>query len=318
MKHLLSYSVYERLSDLVPMMDAISFLGSIGCDGLELLTGYGEVPGEFRGTAPAVHLPYATDWIRGWRGRDTSFVPDDDYARFMFYGRSRESVLDNLEVAVRVSEPLRPAYGVLHAGSVDVDEVQCTGHEQTDEEVRAAFVEMADSLARRFGGEPPFTLVFENLWWPGVKYLGPEDYEYISDNIGFDDWGICVDTGHIMNAWGDSTDEADSIRRLSAVFSGYPRAMKDRIKVVHAHKSLSGDLVKELEDRRRAPGESFDQYMTGAYARVSILDEHRPFSLRAAAAAVASLHPDYVTHEMMSPDIGVKLAHFSAQRSLFD
>ena len=101
MRHLLSYTVYDRDGALGE--DMRSTLDSIGADGLELLTSYDHPDPCFRGVTESVHLPYATDWMAAWEGRP--YDMDDDSARFYMFGRSREDVVSNVADAIRYARP---------------------------------------------------------------------------------------------------------------------------------------------------------------------------------------------------------------------
>ncbi|MGI6472270.1 MAG: TIM barrel protein [Candidatus Methanomethylophilaceae archaeon] len=313
MKHLLNFSVYENpdtLSSDVPVT-----FGKIGCDGVELLTGYDEVPDAHAGMTAAVHLPYAADWRSVWEGED---VPecDPDTARFLMYGISREDIAENLKRAITVASSLNPPYGVLHAGSVKIHDILKRTNGD-DRKVLDSFCEMVNTVISEFpGNRPPFKLAFENLWWPGLRLIDGWEIGYFEKNIEFDDWGICLDTGHLLNCLPDIHDEGDAVESLRKVFNGYGDGVKDRICTVHLHMSTSSDYRNSFEDR--GPGnKSFDDFMIEANTHIGKIDQHRPFSTDGCKELVDILKPDYVTHELNGSFSEDPLEDFRQQRSHF-
>ena len=151
MRHLLSHTVYggrELFGE-----DPYGFLGSIGADGIELLTSYEEPDPWYRGLAESVHLPYATDWLAAWEGRPYDL--DDDCALFYMFGRSRDDVVSNVTRAIELASSLSPAYGVFHAANGDIPELCMRRHSRDDRQVLSDLAEMVNTVVAGFpGGEP--------------------------------------------------------------------------------------------------------------------------------------------------------------------
>ena len=281
MRHLLSYTVYEDRSVLGD--DARSTLDSVGADGLELLTSYDVPDPWYRWVTESVHLPYATDWMAAWEGRP--YEMDDDYSRFYMFGRSREDVVANVTRAIECASVLDPAYGVFHAGDGELE-----------------------------GGEPPFPILFENLWWAGLRLLDDTDFRRLESRLEFDGWGICLDTGHMMNCLPGVDTEQDGIAALERIFSGYCSDLVDRVTTMHLHWSASWPYRSTFEERR--PGGDLMAYISDAFGHISSIDQHMPFSDPACLRLVELLEPDFVTHEMPGSKVGM-LEDFRQQRSLF-
>ncbi|MGE0015030.1 MAG: hypothetical protein AB7S83_02445 [Candidatus Methanomethylophilaceae archaeon] len=316
MKHLFSYSVYQPLSDMSQAGAGPAF-GEMGCDGLELLTGYSPVPEEYRGYAAGVHLPYAADWMRAWEGAD---IPDCDpeTARFMMFGKCAEDVTDSLTLAIAQASVLDPPYGVLHAGNINLDELFMHDSGDSDAKVLGAFCEMVNAAVSMLPrGRPPFKIAFENLWWPGLKMKDGRDVKFFERKIEFEEWGICLDTGHLLNCLPDIRNEQDAISSLRKVFEGYGEDTLERIGNVHLHVSTSSDYRDSFEDRERDRRDSVGVMMEKANAHICKIDQHRPFMSDGCAELVGMLSPEYVTHEMAGSVSGDPLGDFRAQRSHF-
>jgi Xylose isomerase-like TIM barrel. len=318
MKHLINYSMYQSLESIPGEGDTISRLRALGCDGLELFTLFKEVPELYHEPSPSVHLPYAIDWYTGW----TEKVPQHEYDEYEFkyltFGKSRDEMVNNIRDAITFASRLDPAYGVLHAGSANLDETMHRQQTGNSREILKAFAEMVNTVTSGFPrGEPPFKLAFENLWWPGLKLAYKWEYELLEDKLEFDNWGFCLDTGHLMNTLPDAYEESHCIDRLLEIFSDFPQEMKDRIGTMHLHQSTSAEYRNTFEEMDRPAGESMSESVARVYPHVLKIDQHRPFTDPRCVLLVEALSPDFVTHEMIGADCRDVIANFVQQRSHF-
>ena len=321
MEHLYSISAYHFDTDEYGGMHAaVRRIKEAGADGAELLTGYFDPDPAFRGFAKSVHLPYATDWYSPWTG-DTRYIDrvEPENVRYRSYGRNREEMFITLRNAIEHASALSPAYGVFHASNARMDEVLGFRHRDSDEDVLHAVAELLNNTVRTFpGGEPPFRILFENIWWPGLTMKDSTGYEILAEELEFSNWGLCLDTGHLMNCLGDCREEIQSIRNVLKIVRSYPCEMKDRIMTIHLHMSLSADYTEKcMKDPLSFETTDDKTMITKAYEHVCRIDQHRPFTDRMCTDIVNIIRPDYVTHEISGPDALKRLSGFAAQRSLF-
>ena len=311
MRHLLSYTVYEDRSVLGD--DPRSTLDSVGADGLELLTSYDVPDPWYRWVTESVHLPYATDWMAAWEGRP--YEMDDDYSRFYMFGRSREDVVANVTRAIECASVLDPAYGVFHAGDGELDGLMLREPTLDSGRVIDCTAEMMNEVVSGFpGGEPPFPILFENLWWAGLRLLDDSDFRRLESRLEFDGWGICLDTGHMMNCLPGVETEQDGIAALERIFSGYCSDLVDRVTTMHLHWSASWPYRSAFEERR--PDGDLMAYISDAFGHISSIDQHMPFDDPRCLRLTDILKPEFVTHEMPGSKVGM-LEDFRQQRSLF-
>lgn len=231
----------------------------------------------------------------------------------MMYGRSREDAISNLAQAIEVASSLDPPYGVLHASNVDLPEIFNRKQTRPDRYVLKEFCEFVNTVAARFPkGEPPIRLQMENLWWPGLRLVDDRGFRILERDLEFDNWGICLDTGHLMSCL-PTTSEVDGIDRLLKVFDGYPSDLLERIGTVHLHWSASYEYRMSFDERSIDNLEDALPQMT---EHVKAIDRHLPFSDPRCRELIDALDPEYVTHEMPGSETGV-LEDFSKQRALF-
>ena len=189
------------------------------------------------------------------------------------------------------------------------------GSSLDDGRVIDAYAEMVNSVVAGLPrGEPPVRILFENLWWPGLKLTDGRDFRRLESRIEFGNWGICLDTGHMMNCLPDIVTEQDGIDALEGIFSRYPDDLIDRVVTVHLHWSASYPYRSSFEERR--PGDDIMAFITQAYGHISSIDQHMPFDDPRCLRLTDILKPEFVTHEMPGSKAGM-LEDFRTQRSLF-
>ena len=321
MEHLYSISAYPfDIEGYGTVADAVRRITDAGADGIELLTGYFHPDLDFKGIAKGVHLPYATDWYSVWVG-DTGYIDrvKAENIRYRSYGRNRNEMAEALRDAVAYASSVSPAYGVLHASNVRMNEVMGFSYTDGDNEVVSAVADLLNAAAERFpGGEPPFRIVLENLWWPGLSMTDSSGFRILERELAFADWGLCLDTGHLMNRLGRCRDEEKSIKDVLRIVKKYPKKMKDRIDVVHLHMSLSADYTDMCRARpAKFAGTDDEEIIMEAYEHVCRMDQHRPFTDPVCRDIVNTIGPKYVTHEISGPTPAERLSGFAWQRSLF-
>ncbi|MDR2845918.1 MAG: TIM barrel protein [Candidatus Methanoplasma sp.] len=320
MKHLYNYSVYQPLTDIPGSEeDPVSRLKAIGCDGLELFTLYDEIEDHYKGISSAVHLPFAIDWYRGWEGRADVREFNEVNVRPVLFGRDRREIVDNIRRFITVAAEIDPAYGVLHAGNSNIDEVMLRRRSDDDHKVLEAFAEMVNTVVSGFpGGEPPFRLAFENLWGSGLRLTDRWEYEFLERKLEFDNWGFCLDTGHLMNTLPDAYAEEQAIDGLLRIFDGYSESMKDRIGTMHFHVSTSARYRNTFQEEERPPGETLQETIVRSYPHIMNIDQHRPFSSPRCVELVEAISPDFVTHEMIGSGSGDAITDLKQQLAHFD
>ena len=310
MLHLICDSVYSENSTIPGMIP--------GMDQVELLTGYSRISKYPLDRVGSVHLPYATDWYGIWSGdREMTDDVDDFSVPYLYYGANREEIISNITTSIKVAEPLHPHYGVFHACNANFDDLAPGKHRDRDTDVMRALVEILNQVASSLGGEMPFELALENLWWPGFRMLDPSGYRFLEEHLEFDNWAICLDTGHLLVALGGSDSESGSIEMLNHVADSYPKDMLDRIHAMHLHDNTSKSFI----DSFQLPDGFYNLGHIGrysaAYRFICGMDQHRPFTDPSIVDYVERISPMYVNHEMGAVAPMERVSDYMIQRSLF-
>lgn len=306
MKHLLNISAYpfdiqrhggERgLSEMCQLHRL---------DGMEVLTGYFQPPSSLRILTKGVHLPYAVDWHSIWTGDDEyAGIRDEDYL-FLSYGRDRDEIVNTIRNSWMQAKALSPDYGVFHAGSPRLDRIFSQDFSCSDKDVLDSLIEILNAVAGSFPeGEPPFPIMLENLWWPGLRFMHGGEYQTLVDGLKFQKWGFCLDVGHLMNSLRVCKTEGQAIEAVLGKLGSLPQDMLDRVRVIHLHLSLSGQY-QEDSMARGEPEDFLASDVNGrlekAFPHFSAIDWHAPFQDGRCREIVRMVDPDYVTHEFICP-----------------
>ena len=317
MKHLHCWSVFEDFSEFPGDGPLGSRLSDLGVEGFELFTLVDPVPEKF--IVPevvSVHLPYAIDWRSAWEGRHYEGAPED--LTYFTFGYDRDEMVDTVHRMIDVASVVRPAYGVVHAGNTDLRQVLHKRHESDNLKVLSEFCELMNRAVSSFpGGEPPYTLAFENLWWEGLTLRDPREWELMERELEFSNWGFTLDTGHMLNTSDHASEEGEAIDELIRIVSEYPQEMRDRIVAMHVQMSLTSEFRSTIVSEGRGEGESWDSFMKRAFRRASEIDEHRPFSDPRIAEVVRIVDPGYVNHELLGSHSHDRYGDLRQQTSLF-
>ena len=134
-------------------------------------------------------------------------------------------------------------------------------------------------------------VLFENLWWPGLRLTDPRNVKYFFERIERKNVGIMLDTGHLMNTNPRLKTEAEAADYVCRVVDKLG-SCAELIKGVHLSCSLSGQYQRSFE--RIAPA-NLDNSMI--WQHVASIDQHNPFTTNAAKQILDCIKPEYVVHE---------------------
>lgn len=303
MKELANISVYPF--DMEPFGGSwervLEFHQAMGLDGLEVLTSFDgtcDVPPE---AVTAVHLPFWMDWMPLWLGEDLEGEPfSHEERRYFRGGASRQELVDNVRRYVVDAATLDPAYAVFHLCNTSVDEVLTGKKANGTREVLRAAADLMNRVTESFpGGEPPVRIFFENLWWEGLTFLDGAEADFFASSLNFSNWAFLLDTGHLLNTTTRCRDEEGAADYILDVLRELPRDIRERIEGVHLSLSLSGALRESPDWYDDARGEDFIRRLDRAWEKMSLTDQHRPFSTPACLRVLEALDPGYLTHEFL-------------------
>ncbi len=288
-----------------------------GLDGAELYV-YDTKPYEedYRDTAVGVHLRYWPSWLDFWFGKKEEAArehKDAEALRAYFGGAATpDKWLGVIEANIRASLAAEPEYLVWHVSQCRREESFTFRFAYDDETVLDAAAEVFNAVSAAVPEGVP--VLFENLWWPGLRLTQPRLAERFFEKIERENVGIMLDTGHLLNTEPALTTEEEGAaylcRRVKDL--GY---LKELIKGLHLSCSLSGAYRRQLPSLVQSSS-SEEDLMAHLMSHIVRLDQHRPFSSPAVAELIELVQPRYLVHELYYDTFAELAKYLRQQRAL--
>ena len=240
----------------------------LGLDGIEHLI-YGKEAPEpaFKESSVGVHLAYWPYWVGFWKNNKSRLKREFKSAKARndcyFGALNKDEWLSVIQQHLIAAAVVKPEYMVWHVSEADVQETYTFDFQYSDLEVLEAAANVFNAVSMAVPSH--ITVLFENLWWPGLRLTDPDNVKYFFERIRRKNVGIMLDTGHLMNTKG-----------------------------VHLSCSLSGAYQKSFVHE-------YDRRTTFAdmYKHIVQIDRHQPFRTKAARRILDFIQPKYITHEMI-------------------
>lgn len=296
MKQVFNYFYWppDPLEDLDTPEKIQAFIKKMGLDGIELLLhkNMGELA-KWRELTLGVHLPYYPCWIPMYENDEAMLqrlFPTMEERQKYYEATNREQFLANFASYLELANQLKPRYVVWHVADNTLEEAFTFRFGRTSRQVLAATVRLFKDVIHSL--DPEITVLFENLWWPGLDLTSQEDTAFFFEQLEGYNVGIMLDTGHLLNTTLDVHTEKQAIDFLiRAVEKLGP--YKSYIKGLHLNLSLSATY--------RAP---FVNGQIKQFAREKVsehirsIDQHLPFTNTSLARLIQLIQPQYINHEL--------------------
>lgn len=188
-------------------------------------------------------------------------------------------------------------YVVFHVVQVDDEEGITYKLKHTDREV---IEEAADFINELLDGQKyDFWFLMENLWWPGLTFLHPEDTQILLDRVHYEKKGFMLDTGHFLHTNLDLETQEEGVTYIQKMLDAH-RNMISYIKGIHLQQSLTGDYVKKwLQSVHELPKDPMERFCK-VYEHIFQIVRHEPFTAEGVEDLVRRIDPLYVTYEYIT------------------
>lgn len=291
--------------------DMEKIIKKLHLDGIEnLVYGTEPAPHPAAGLTLGCHLAYWPDWMDFYLGKKDFYEKDFPTKQSLmdtFGGITVEDWIEKIRRNIRAALAEKPAYLVWHVADCSVEEIWTRRFRYSSREVLKAAAEVYSAVA----DEVPQTVqvLFENIFWPGLYTLEPEDVDYFFSCLPGKNVGIMLDTGHLMNTnWGIRT-ETDGADYVCSIVNRLG-SMKDLIKGIHLSCSISGNYQRTHVG---PPPAEITPEIIGHH--IISIDQHRPFTTDAAKRIVDTVEPEFLTHELFGPDFSIPVDKVTTQRN---
>lgn len=290
--------------------DIKAVLQELGMDGIENLI-YGEKPADEPHPSLTVgcHLAYWPDWMNFYLGKKEAYeidFPTEQSLIDCFGGTTVEDWEKKIRRNIEAALVEEPEYLVWHVADCSIREIWTRQFHYTNKDVLKGTAELYSRVKDLV--PPSVYMLFENIFWPGLYRMEPEDVEYFFNLLPGNNVGIMLDTGHLMNTNWNIQSEADGADYICQVVDRLG-SLKSLIRGIHLSCSISGDYQRS---HRAVPEKITPQVIS---RHISSIDQHRPFQTDAARRIVDKVEPDFLTHELFGEDMGIPVEKIMMQKN---
>lgn len=309
MKHVVNMvSENEWLKEYKDRADMNSFIKACKCDGAEVIRGGDDNTGIYCSeNVVGAHLYFYPSWLDFWNmnidGLKKHFGSREIWENY-YRATNREEFLKPYQDDMDYAEAMGAEYAVFHINDVSNEEVLTYEWEHTNREVIVAAAEIINELTR--GRNYHFKLLLENLFTPGMTLLNPKETELMLNLVNYENKGIVMDTGHLMCAPQNITEEEQGIDFVLQTVKNHGELAK-YIKALHLHQSTTGNFVADLKTRNIIPEKDFYALWAQSYNVILNIDQHRPFTSPKVQEILELVEPEFVCHEISAKNRADKL-----------
>ena len=282
------------------------FLNQNSLDGVELL-GVGALDEDIipKRLIKGVHLSYYPIWVDFWNEDEEALkrqFKNDEEIKIYYGSLDKQVLIEKFRNEIKMADRIEAKYVVFHISHVELEETYNYKFKTSNEEVLKASVEFINEVLK--GLDTKIEILFENLWWPGLTLLNRVETRNFIEKINYENKGIMLDTGHLINTNVNISSENEAIEYILKVLEDL-KDVKSFIKGIHFNYSLSGDYVRAQIRKQRNDKSKFtlEEMKKNIHGHVINIDEHKPFRSYNAKKIVESVNPKYLTYEFITTSL---------------
>ena len=243
-----------------------------------------------------VHLRFWSSWMDFWREDNSALLAEFGSIEKISEQYGALQPKDWLEAwrrNVRQAAVSDAAYVVFHVAQARTNELYTRQFTYSTREVIEATAEVVNEFVDIIPKD--CWLLFENLWWPGLTLQKSDEAVLLLSKVRHKKSGFMLDTGHMMNTNLALKTENEGIDYILATVDKLGD-LKNLIKGVHLHQSLSGAFVKQTMQYKEVPYVMRWQELMDYIIKV---DQHQPFHSKRAGEIIDLIKPEFLVHEFI-------------------
>lgn len=275
------------------------FSKKYGFDGFELIKFFNENNSLLKKYIKGYHMRFFPSWMELYLEDFNSLyaeLKDKKYFKFLCGGHSKKELIEYYKRELKIAKELEVEYVVFHACNVKVTEAMTYDFKYSDREVLNAVISIINEIFE--DGEYDFKLLFENLWWSGLRLTNKEEIEYLLNGVKYKNVGFILDTGHMINNNRDIKNSKEGIEYIKKNIDNIGE-YKNLIYGMHLNYSLSGEYVKKSIKENKEKNLSIEEIMENVYQHVGAIDYHDPFEDKEIIKVINSLPIKYLVFELI-------------------
>lgn len=294
---------------------ADGYLKDNNMDGVELYVyGTEAYSTDYTKQTVGTHLKFWPYWMDFWRGDREALLRNhgSEQAICDYYlgAKTNDEWIDSMRKNIQTSLLVQPEYLVWHVAHCDFDEIYSFKYKYTDAEVIDATIEIVNSLTNDIPDN--VTLLFENLWWPGMTLTDPHMVDRLFCGINKTNIGIMLDTGHLMNTNLELVSEKGGVEYICDVVKKLG-IYKNYIYGTHLSCSLSGEYRK-----RRSWEGKVETTPAFTMRHITQIDQHKNFKEAGLRKLIECIEPKYVVHELFYDSLAELSGYLKIQSNLLE
>ena len=270
-----------------------------GFDGFELIKFFDGDNSSLKEYIKGYHMRFFPSWMELYLEDFTSLydeLKDEKYFKSLCGGHSKKELIEYYKRELKIAKELEVEYVVFHACNVKVTEAMTYDFKYSDKEVLDAVISIINEIFE--DGEYNFKLLFENLWWSGLRLTNKEEVEYLLNGVKYKNVGFILDTGHMINNNRDIKNSKEGIEYIKKNIDNIGE-YKNLIYGMHLNYSLSGEYVKKSIKENKEKNLSIEEIMENIYQHVGVIDYHDPFEDKEIIKVINSLPIKYLVFELI-------------------
>ena len=270
-----------------------------GFDGFEIIKFFDGDNSSLKKYIKGYHMRFFPSWMELYLEDFTSLydeLKDEKYFKSLCGGHSKKELIEYYKKELERAKELEVEYVVFHACNVKVTEAMTYDFKYSDKEVLTAVISIINDIFE--DGEYNFTLLFENLWWSGLRLTNKEEVEYLLNGVKYKNVGFILDTGHMINNNRDIKNSKEGIEYIKKNIEKIGE-YKNLIYGMHLNYSLSGEYVNRAIKENKEKNLSIEDIMNNVYQHVGSIDYHDPFEDKEILDVINSLPIEYLVFELI-------------------
>ena len=275
------------------------FSKKYGFDGYELIKFTDKDESKLKDYFIGYHIRFFPSWMELYLEDFNSLyaeLKDKKYFKSLCGGHSKKELIEYYKRELKIAKELEVEYVVFHACNVKVTEAMTYDFKYSDKEVLDAVISIINEIFE--DGEYDFKLLFENLWWSGLRLTNKEEIEYLLNGVKYKNVGFILDTGHMINNNRDIKNSKEGIEYIKKNIDNIGE-YKNLIYGMHLNYSLSGEYVKKSIKENKEKNLSIEEIMENVYQHVGAIDYHDPFEDKEIIKVINSLPIKYLVFELI-------------------
>lgn len=297
MKQLINYCpVHGYEQEVNAYADGMKgYLKNNKLDGIELYV-YQQKPYTFdyREESIGVHLKYWPYWLDFWYGNqkylNENYSDKKQLQEYYLGAVNQEEWLQIIRNNIKAALAVNPEYLVCHVSNCNLKEIFTFDFFYNDAQVIDASIEVFNAVSECIPDN--VIVLFENLWWPGLRLIEPGIVDRFFCGLKKQNVGIMLDTGHLMNTNISLSNELEAVSFICQTVENLGM-YKNYIHGMHLSCSLSGSYQKHS---CKAVPESCS--MTEIMHHVTSIDQHLIFKESGLKSLIECIEPSYLVHEL--------------------